>query len=66
MGIKITIEIPEEFREHWEMDKFGESLDRIAIDVRNGLKSRRFTMAGNYEAELADMLKLAFSKAEVS
>ena len=53
--IKIVLEIPECFREHWEDDRFGESILRLKLDAHQ--------LAGNYEKELCDMLYYAFSRA---
>lgn len=53
--MKIEIEIPEEFREHWEKDRFGESIMRLKMDAH--------CLAGNYEKELCDMLFHAFKEA---
>lgn len=53
--MKIVIEIPEAFREHWEKDRFGESLCRLSGDAH--------LLAGNYEKELCNMLFIAFRRA---
>lgn len=53
--MKIEIEIPEEFREHWEKDRFGESICRLSGDAH--------CLAGNYEKELCNMLFIAFRRA---
>ena len=54
--MKITIEIPEEFEEHWKMDNFYDSLQRLKFDAN--------TLAGVYEIELIDMLCNAFKNIE--
>lgn len=54
--MEITIKIPKEFKEHWEKDRFEDSLQRLYIDAH--------LLAGNYEKELVEMLISAFKKAE--
>lgn len=63
--VKIDLEIPDEFREHWEADRFGDSLGRIAFDIRNGLERKAGLLSGNIEAEVADMVKAALAGGEV-
>lgn len=65
MSFSLKLEIPEDFRIHWDMDRFRDSLNRIATDITWNLKEGKCGLAGRYEAELADMLKDAFLKAEV-
>jgi len=55
--MRITIEIPKEFEEHWAIDRFQESLERLREDAH--------CLAWRYERELADMLIEAFRNAEV-
>lgn len=55
----ITIITPNEFDEHWENDRFKESLRRMECDAANC----KGVMAGNYEAELCAMLIAAFERA---
>lgn len=54
--MKIIIDIPVEFEEHFNKDGFKESLDRLNADVH--------CLAGNYEKELTDMLVEAFKNAK--
>ena len=54
--MKIIIDIPVEFEEHFNKDRFKESLDRLNADVH--------CLAGNYEKELTDMLVEAFKNAK--
>ena len=54
MAKKITITIPDEFENHFDTDKFKESLERLKADAN--------TLAGNYEKELMDMLVKAFDE----
>lgn len=66
MSLSLKLEIPEDFRPHWDRDRFRDSLSRIAADINRNLKEGECGLAGKYEAELADMLKDAFLKAEVT
>lgn len=63
--MKLLIEIPKEFEEHFNNDKFEDSLERIRVDIRVNLENGIFQLSGNYEMELAEMLRDAMSKAEV-
>lgn len=53
------IELPDEFEEHFDYDKFQDSFMRICGDIRT-----EGCLSGSYEHELADELKKAFGKAE--
>ena len=57
--MKLVIELSDELEEHFEFDKFQDSFMRICGDIRT-----EGGLCGNYEYELADELKKAFSKAE--
>lgn len=54
--MKIMIDIPKEFEEHYGMDRFEDSLQRLKHDAG--------VLAWNYEKELCDMLIAAFKSAE--
>lgn len=54
--MRIEIEIPEEFKKHFEYDKFEDSLRRLILDAN--------CMAGNYEKETAEMLINAFKNSK--
>ena len=54
--MKITIEIPSEFEDEFEKDKFEETLQRVLTDVH--------CLAGNYEKETIYMLIEAFKNAK--
>ncbi len=60
----ISIEIPKEFEEHFNTDKFKDSLERIRVDVECARLSYP-TMSGLYEVELIKMLRAAFDVSEV-
>lgn len=60
MSFTIKMEIPDEFRAHWDTDRFKDSMTRIKIDAQvDGV------LSGKYEVELVDMLKNALGNAEV-
>lgn len=52
--MRIIIDIPKEFEEHYKQDKFEDTLQRLSADAH--------LMAGNYEQETAIMLIQAFSE----
>lgn len=56
--MKITIEIPKDFEEHFNKDRFKDSLNRLRADAGE-------YCAGLYEIELCDMLAQAFADAEI-
>ena len=52
--MKIVIDIPTEFEDHFNSDRFEDSLTRVASDIESfGL------LAGRYEQETITMLKEA-------
>jgi hypothetical protein len=53
-GMRIEIEIPKEFEEHFKQDRFEESLQRL----------RTNSLAGRYEEETLEMLIEAFKNAK--
>ena len=59
--MKLVLNLPDEFRDHFEFDKFQDSFMRICGDIRTD-----GSLSGNYEYELADALKTSFSKAEIT
>lgn len=60
MPFHLKIEIPDQFREHWDMDRFKDSMRRVSIDIKvDGI------LSGTYEMELITMLMNALEKAEV-
>ena len=61
--MKLIIDIPQEFEEHFNQDRFKDSMGRIAADVISQVYSDD-SISGNYEIELLDMLSEAFEKAE--
>ena len=61
----VSIKIPKEFEEHFNKDRFNDSLERIYADVECSRLSYP-TVSGLYEIELIKMLKDAMIKAEVT
>lgn len=59
--MKIMIDIPKEFEQHFNLDRFKDSLLRIRCDTRYCFGDG---VSGEYEIELLDMLVVAFEKAE--
>lgn len=69
--MKLLLELPDEFAQHFAMDRFKDSFMRICGDLGEiaKLQSRRgaisMGLSGNYERELADALAEAFARAVV-
>ena len=60
--MKLLIEIPKEFEEHFNNDRFNDSIKRIRTDIQyNGNP-----LSGLYERELIEMLRNAMTKAKVT
>lgn len=55
--MKIEIEIPKEFEEHFNQDRFEDTLHRLSADAH--------LIAGNYEQETAIMLVKAFKDGKI-
>ena len=58
--MKIEIEIPKEFEEHFKQNKFKDSFERIMADIKNCL------CAGNYEYETIEMLEKALENSKTA
>ena len=56
--MRIEIEIPKEFEEHFKQDKFEDTLHRLNADAH--------LIAGNYEQETAIMLIKAFKESKTA
>ena len=54
--MKLLIEIPTEFDDHFNLDRFKDSLKRLEFDANY--------LAGKYEKELAEMLIESFQNAQ--
>ena len=57
--MKIELEIPNEFEEHFKQDKFKDSLERIMADIKYSLENGDCLCAGRYEYETIEMLEKA-------
>ena len=58
--MKIEIDIPKEFEEHFKQDKFKDSFERIMADIKHSLENGDCLCAGRYEYETIEMLEKAF------
>lgn len=58
--MKLIVDIPKDFAEHFYEDRFKNSLERIEADLNED-----FVFAGNYERELLDMLITSFGNANM-
>lgn len=56
--MRIEIEIPKEFEEHFKQDKFEDTLHRLSADAH--------LIAGDYEQETAIMLIKAFKESKAA
>ena len=59
--MNILIEIPKEFEEHFNNDRFKDSFERVHADI----KYHEIFLSGCYEMELVQMLQNVMEKAEV-
>ena len=57
--MRIEIEIPKEFEEHFKQDKFKDSLERIMADIKYSLENGDY-LCCKYEYETIEMLEKAF------
>lgn len=70
--MKLLLEIPDAFAEHFAMDKFKDSFMRICGDLGEIAKSHStpgvasLGLSGRYEKELVDVLAPAFAGASVA
>ena len=62
--MKLIIEIPKEFEEHFNTDRFNDSLERVRVDIQYGLIDHS-VIAGLYELEVIKMLRKAMLEAEI-
>ena len=62
--MKIEIEIPKAFEEHFKQDKFKNSLEKIMVDIWNLLENKNCLCAGNYEYETIKMLEKALENSK--
>ena len=64
--MKIELEIPKEFEEHFNQDKFKDSFERIMADVWHSLEIGNCLCAGNYEYETIKMLEEALENSKLA
>ena len=62
--MKIEIDIPKEFEEHFNKDKFKDSFERIMVDIWNLLENKNCLCADNYEYETIKMLEKALENSK--
>lgn len=60
--MKIVIDIPKEFEDHFNLDRFADSLERILEDIT--CSPRVVQLSGLYEIETLTMLKKAFRESK--
>ena len=58
--MQIVIDIPKEFEEHFNSDRFEDSLQRVRFDIHKSIIGNKNVLSGNYEIETLDMLTEAF------
>ena len=61
--MELVIKIPKEFEEHFNSDRFEDSLQRVRFDIHKGIVGNKGLLSWNYEIETLDMLTKAFLKA---
>ena len=64
--MRIEIEIPKEFEEHFKQDKFKDSLERIMADIKHSLENGDCLCAGRYEYETIEMLMKALENSKTA
>ena len=64
--MRIEIDIPKEFEEHFKQDKFKDSLERIMADIWHSLEIGNCLCAGNYEYETIKMLEEALENSKLA
>lgn len=58
--MQIVIDIPKEFEEHFNFDRFEDSLQRARHDIHKSIIANKSVLSGNYDIETLDMLTEAF------
>ena len=64
--MRIEIDIPKEFEEHFKQDKFKDSLERIMVDIFHSLENGDCLCAGRYEYETIEMLEKALENSKTA
>ena len=63
--MKIEIDIPKEFEEHFKQDKFKDSLERIMADIKYSLENGDY-LCCKYEYETIEMLEKALENSKTA
>lgn len=63
--MQLTINIPKEFEEHFNNDRFEDSLKRMKFDIYDGMTDTEYHACGNYEFETVEMFIEAFKNAKI-
>lgn len=61
--MKLTIEIPKEYEDDFNRDKFEDFFNRVYCDISYNIYTHNTNMCGNYEKETAEMFMHAFENA---
>ena len=64
--MRIEIDIPKEFEEHFKQDKFKDSLERIMADIKHSLENGDCLCAGRYGYETIEMLEKALENSKTA
>ena len=64
--MRIEIDIPKEFEEHFNQDKFKDSFERIMADIKHSLENVDCLCAGRYEYETIEMLEKALENSKTA
>ena len=64
--MRIEIDIPKEFEEHFKQDKFKDSLERVMADIWHPLENGDCLCAGRYEYETIEMLEKALENSKTA
>ena len=62
--MRIEIDIPKEFEEHFKQDKFKDSFERIMVDIFHPSENGDCLCADRYEYETIEMLEEAFENSK--
>ena len=63
--MRVIIDIPSEFEEHFKQDKFKDSFERIMADIKHSLGNGDCLCSGRYEYETIEMLTNAFQNSQL-
>lgn len=64
--MRIEIEIPKEFEEHFKQDKFKDSFERIMADIKHSLENGDCLCSGRYDYETIEMLEEALENSKTA